>query len=81
MSESTVIRTFKRMTGRTPGEFQMWQRVLSAMSELSNTNRDITHIAYDMGFNDSNYFSRCFKKFVNLSPRDYRKQFGNKQIK
>lgn len=80
MSESTVIRTFKRMTGRTPSEFQMWQRVLSAMSELSNTQRDITHIAFDMGFNDSNYFSRCFKKFVHISPRDYRKQFGKKGI-
>lgn len=80
MSESTVIRTFKRMTGRTPSEFQMWQRVVSAMGELANTERDITHIAFDIGFNDSNYFSRCFKKFVHLSPRDYRKQFGKKNL-
>lgn len=79
MSESTVIRTFKRITGRTPSEFQMWQRVVSAMNELANTQKDITHIAFDMGFNDSNYFSRCFKKFVNLTPRDYRKQFGKAQ--
>lgn len=78
MSGSTVIRAFKRITGRTPSEFQMWQRVLSAMSELADTQKDITHIAFDMGFNDSNYFSRCFKKFVHISPREYRKQFGKK---
>jgi AraC-like DNA-binding protein len=75
MSESTILRTFKHSTGYSPFEFQMRQRIFAAINELVSTERDITQIAYDMGFNDSNYFSRCFKKFTNLTPTEYRKQF------
>ncbi|MBR1614558.1 MAG: helix-turn-helix domain-containing protein [Treponema sp.] len=80
MSESSVLRTFKRITGYPPFEYQMRQRMFAASRELSDTKLDITQIAYDVGYNDSNYFSRCFKKFMNMTPRDYRSQFGKKDI-
>ncbi len=76
MSESSVLRTFKRITGYPPFEYQMRQRMFAASRELIDTDMDITQIAYDVGYNDSNYFSRCFKKFMNMTPRDYRMQFG-----
>ncbi len=76
MSESSVLRTFKRITGYPPFEYQMRQRMFAASRELIDTKMDITQIAYDVGYNDSNYFSRCFKKFMNMTPRDYRTQFG-----
>jgi AraC-like DNA-binding protein len=76
ISESTILRAFKHSTGYSPLEFQMRQRIFAAINELVSTNRDITQIAYDMGFNDSNYFSRCFKKFTNLTPTEYRRQFS-----
>ncbi len=80
MSESSVLRTFKRITGYPPFEYQMRQRMFAASRELIDTKLDITQIAYDVGYNDSNYFSRCFKKFMNMTPRDYRSQFGKKDI-
>ena len=75
MSESTILRTFKRITGYPPFEYQMRQRMYAAIDKLIYTDWDITQIAYDIGFNDSNYFSRCFKKFINMTPRDYRAKY------
>ncbi|WDQ16312.1 helix-turn-helix domain-containing protein [Rhodopirellula sp. P2] len=34
----------------------------------------ITDIAFEVGFSDSNYFSRQFRTHLGLSPREYRKQ-------
>ena len=75
MSESTILRMFKRITGYPPFEYQMRQRMHAAIQKLIYTDWDITQIAYDIGFNDSNYFSRCFKKFINMTPRDYRAKY------
>ena len=75
MSESSVLRTFKRITGYPPFVFQMRLRIFAAINELTSTATDITRIAYDVGFNDSNYFSRMFKKFTGMSPSEYKKHF------
>jgi YesN/AraC family two-component response regulator len=50
-------------------------RIFAAINELTSTTTDITGISYNVGFNDSNYFSRIFKKFTGLSPSEYRKEF------
>lgn len=75
MSESSVLRTFKRITGYPPFVFQMRLRIFAAINELTSTDRSITQIAYDAGFNDSNYFSRMFKKFTGISPKEYKEKF------
>lgn len=80
MSESTILRKVKKITGFSPFEFQIRHRLLVAASLLATTKKDITHIAYDVGFNDSNYFSRCFKKFIGVSPRKYREELSDKQL-
>ncbi len=75
MSESSVLRTFKHITGYAPFVYQLRLRMFATTSALIETSEDITSIAYRIGFNDSNYFSRYFKKFVGISPREYRKKF------
>ena len=78
MSESTVLRTFKRITGYSASEYQMRRRMLAATDELTSTDKSVTQIAYDMGFNDSNYFSRSFRRFTGITPTAYRKRFSKK---
>ena len=78
MSESTVLRTFKRITGYSASEYQMRRRMLAATDELTSTDKSVTQIAYDMGFNDSNYFSRSFRRFTGITPTAYRKRFAKK---
>ena len=49
-------------------------RINRAAELLTTTDRSITDIAFDVGFNDSNYFSRQFRKTLGVTPRAFRKQ-------
>lgn len=73
MSESGMLRAFKKLTGYPPMAYLNHLRVQAAGAELLQTDKSITDIAMDAGFNDSNYFSRCFKKYMRVPPREYRR--------
>lgn len=47
-------------------------RMEKAKAMLINTNMNITEIAYETGFNNSNYFSSLFKKTVGITAKEYR---------
>ena len=72
-SESTLLRDFKRITDSTPLEYHLKLRIRRACRLLRLTDDPVTRIAFETGFEDSNYFSRQFRKVMGLSPRDYRK--------
>lgn len=76
MSESNLLLVFKEATGRSPIDYLIRIRIQKAMELLYETNLNVTEISEKVGFTDSNYFSRCFKKFTNTTPRSYRKQFS-----
>ena len=48
-------------------------RIQNACRLLLETNKSITDIAFECGFNDSNYFGDSFRKIKGISPRKYRK--------
>jgi len=73
MSRSNLMRVFRKATGQTPIEYLVRLRIQRAMELLRNTNLTITEIALEVGFNDSNYFTRQFRKITVLSPTNYRK--------
>jgi len=75
MSESHVLRLFKRFMGCPPFQYINKLRLAEASEELIQTDKSVTEIALDLGFNDSNYFSRLFKKHLGLSPREYRNKY------
>jgi len=75
MSESHVLRLFKRYLGCPPFQYINKLRLTEAADELTQTDKSVTDIALDLGFNDSNYFSRLFKKHLGLSPREYRNKY------
>lgn len=81
LSESSILRTFKRITGYPPFVYQNRIRMFAAINELISTEKDITQIALDTGFSDSNYFSRSFKKFMKMTPTEYRTNFANSEDK
>ena len=74
MSESSLLRAFKKITGTSPLNYHLKKRIDAASLLLRNNNSSITMVAYDMGFSDSNYFSRQFKKMKGISPREFRKR-------
>ena len=48
--------------------------IKKAKELLKDTTMNNTQVAYELGFEYPNYFSKFFKKQVNLSPKEYRKQ-------
>mgnify|MGYP002631807761 FL=1 len=76
-SRSHFIRTFSKATRLSPFEYLIQLRLQRAMGLLRNSRLTISQIAYEVGFNDSNYFARQFRKRKGTSPLAYRKSFGN----
>ena len=53
--------------------------ILRAKDLLEKNNlMNNTEVAYELGFEYPNYFSKFFKKQVNLTPKEYREQINNK---
>lgn len=75
MSESQVLRVFKQHLGCPPFQYISRLRLSAATDALIQTDKSITDVALDLGYNDSNYFTRLFKKQLGLSPREYRNKY------
>ncbi len=74
MSESTLLRHFHQALGLSPIDYLIRLRIRKASELLRQTSLSITQVAFQVGFSDSNYFSRQFRKVAGHSPREFRKQ-------
>jgi AraC family L-rhamnose operon transcriptional activator RhaR/AraC family L-rhamnose operon regulatory protein RhaS len=74
MSRTNYIRMFEATMGTSPINYLIGLRIEEASRLLRSTDRSITDIAFDVGFSDSNYFSRQFRKAHGQSPREYRRR-------
>jgi AraC-like DNA-binding protein len=74
MSPRSFLRVFRSATGTSPLAWMLGQRINRACMLLRRTDKPVTEIAFDVGFNDSNYFTRQFRKATGYSPREYRKR-------
>ncbi len=73
MNKSFLSKRFKTATGFGFKEYIINLRIQNACRLLLETNKSITDIAFECGFNDSNYFGDSFRKIKGISPRKYRK--------
>ncbi len=76
MSESNLLATFKEATGQSPIDYLIHLRLQHAAELLCRGPRSISEVAYSVGFEDSNYFSRQFRRTMLTSPREYRRRFA-----
>jgi AraC-like DNA-binding protein len=72
MSQSTLMRSFQRVFQRSPIDYLIRVRVEKACELLTDPEQRITDVALACGFNDSNYFTRQFRRVLGRSPRAYR---------
>jgi AraC-like DNA-binding protein len=72
VSDAHFIRTFRATFGETPHRYLQRRRVERAMFMLRETERSITDICLDVGFNSLGTFSRTFSDIVGKTPTDYR---------
>lgn len=73
MSRSTFMRKFHQAVGLTPIKYLLQIRITEACKLLRQSNMNISEIAYKVGFNDSNYFTRQFCEIIQFTPREFRK--------
>lgn len=71
-SKSYISHMFKKQTGLSLSMYLTYLRVNEAKKRLLETSEPITQIAIVLGFGDSNYFSKVFKKLNGISPKEYR---------
>jgi transcriptional regulator GlxA family with amidase domain len=76
LAERTFKRRFEQATGMSPLEYVHALRLEEAKQLLEATDLPIEAIANEVGYEDASYFSRLFRREVNLSPAQYRKRFG-----
>lgn len=74
ISPSHLSKQFKLLTGIGLSEYINISRISASENLLLNTNLSITEIAFKCGFNDSNYFSRVFKKLKGITPKAFSMQ-------
>ncbi|MEM9674719.1 MAG: GlxA family transcriptional regulator [Cyclobacteriaceae bacterium] len=72
----TLERRFKQATGNSVIEYLQRVRVERAKTILEQPKRSVADAMYTTGYNDSKAFREVFKKYVGVSPADYKKKFS-----
>ena len=72
MSYSNIYRRFQSITNKTLVDFMRCLRLKKAAFILVKHNYTISEIAFNVGFNDPKYFSRCFKKEYKYTPKQFK---------
>ena len=73
-SQRHFIRLFSAAYGMTPQRYLLDVRIRHASAMLKESVLPVTEVALRCGFDDSNYFSRVFRKYTGRSPSEYRTQ-------
>jgi AraC-like DNA-binding protein len=66
------LRLFSRVLGVTPHQYLVRSRLRHAARLLAENGRDVTDIAYDVGFGDLSNFVRTFHRAAGVSPLKFR---------
>ena len=75
VSQRYLSDTLKKETGKTTTEHLQLYLIDEAKNILLKPNKSISEVAYQLGFEYPQYFSRLFKKKEGLSPSEYRDKF------
>lgn len=73
LNEKYFCRIFKETTGKTPVDYINQFRINTACQLMLHENLSITEAAINCGFSDMSYFSKVFKKYKTVSPRQWLK--------
>lgn len=68
---------FKKQTDMTIGNYILQTRMEMAGKLFQRTSCNVSEVARKVGFLDVSYFSKCFKKYFGVSPKQYQNVSGN----
>ncbi len=71
MSRKNLLRKIKALTDESVNEFIRNFRLNRAAQLLEAKSGTVSEIAYQVGFNNLSYFSKCFKELFGHLPNEY----------
>jgi transcriptional regulator GlxA family with amidase domain len=71
----TFERRFKKSTGNSVSEYIQRVKVEAVKKQLEMGHKTINEIVFEVGYNDINAFRDVFRKFVGMTPIDYRNKY------
>lgn len=74
LSPYYFIRKFKKVCGHSPQKYLAMIRIEKAKKMLLESDMHIGDIAYLIGYKNPLYFSKSFKRYVDMTPSQYREQ-------
>ncbi|WP_316810893.1 two-component regulator propeller domain-containing protein [Pedobacter heparinus] len=78
MSRVTLYRKIKALTDQTAIEFIRSVRLKRAAQLLEQNKLNVNEVAYMVGFQDIDYFRRCFKEQFGYTPKEYASNAGER---
>lgn len=76
MSRATFLRSFRKVSGGTPGELLMHIRMAQAAQWLAQAHRGVAEVAAAVGYQSEAAFNRAFKRHMGEGPGQYRREAG-----
>jgi AraC family transcriptional activator of pobA len=76
LSETSLNRLCRRLAGSTAFDLLQQRLALEARRRLIHAPDSVTGIASALGFKDSAYFSRFFRRHSGVSPYEFRRRHG-----
>lgn len=77
LAERSFKRRFTQATGMSPLEYVHTLRLEEAKQMLETGDTPVEAIAVEVGYQDSSFFGRLFRRKVGLTPAQYRRRFGS----
>lgn len=74
LSPYHFLRVFRTLVGMTPHQYVLRTRINRAATQLRLSDRPVSEIAFEAGFNDLSTFNRRFRGLMGTPPRAYRRQ-------
>lgn len=78
-SPRTLLRRFQEALGMSPVQYAQQLRVERAKALLESTRLSMEDITARCGYEDVSTFSKVFKRWTQVTPREYRTRFGLRQ--
>ena len=75
-SQRTLLRRFQDEAGMSPVQYAQQLRIERAKALLDSTHLSFEEITQRCGYADVSTFGKTFKRWVQLTPREYRQRFG-----
>lgn len=79
-NQKYLTTIFHQNMGTPLKQYVLQSKMEQAKLQLSDTNNQISQIAYNLGFDDVHNFSNAFKKITGLSPKEYKLNCSKEQI-